>query len=306
VTTPHSIGDLNVSRLGLGTMSVTGAGVWGEPTDRQSALRLLKRAHELGVDFFDTADSYGPGVAETLVCEALSPYDGIVVATKGGLTRQGPGRWSRNCRPEHLRAACEASLRRLRVERIDLYQLHVVDPEVPLEASLEALLELRAEGKIRELGVCNVTASELERACSIAPIVSVQNRYSVADRGHEQVLEACELKGLAFIPWAPLAKGALARARGRIAKVARERGATPGQVALAWLLHRSPVALPIPATTSVSHLEENVGALTLDLTPEDVEAIGGQLHLGYAAHRLAHRARVRIGALERAIRETPL
>ena len=294
--------DLTVNRLGLGTMSLTGAGVWGEPRDPESACRVLRRARELGVDFFDTADSYGPGVAETLVSDALSPYHDLVIATKGGLTRQGPGRWSRNCRPEYLRSACEASLRRLGVDRIDLYQLHTVDPAVPLEESLGALVELQAEGKIRHIGVCNVDTSELERARAAAPIVSVQNRYSIADRSSEPVLALCERLGLTFIPWAPLAKGVLTRTGNRLRRAARRRAATPGQVALAWLLHRSPNTLPIPGTASADHLTENLGALDVDLTRDEVEHLGSQVLLGYAAQHVVRRARVRAGRLKHAIR----
>jgi len=218
-----------------------------------------------------------------------------VVATKGGLTRQGPGRWSRNCRPEYLRSACEGSLRRLRVDRIDLYQLHTVDPAVPIEESVGALVELQAEGKIRDIGVCNVSVAELQRALQVATVASVQNRYSIADRTSEPVLELCERAGLTFIPWAPLAKGALTRLGGRLRRVARRIEASPAQVALAWLLHRSPVTLPIPGTASIDHLEENVGALEIELASEDVEWIGGQVLFGYTAHRIVRRTRAKCG-----------
>jgi pyridoxine 4-dehydrogenase len=269
-----TIGDLVVRRLGFGTMSLTGPGVWDDPRDPAAAREVLRRAVALGVDFVDTADSYGPGVAEKLVSEALHPYDGVLVATKGGLTRQGPGRWSRNCRPEYLRAACEASLRRLRVERIDLYQLHTVDPTVAIEESVGGLDELRAEGKIRHIGLCNVDESELERALAVAPIVSVQNRFSLADRSSEELLERCERLGLAFVAWAPLAKGALARRSEALAALAETHGATPGQIALGWILSSSRATLPIPGTSSVAHLEENAAAADLRLMPEEIDALG--------------------------------
>jgi len=283
-------------------MSLTGAGVWGPPRDPAGARKLLGRARELGVDFFDTADSYGPEVSEVLISEALSPYEGIVVATKGGLTRQGPGRWERNCRPEYLRSACEASLHRLRVEQIDLYQLHTVDPAVPLEESLGALGELRDEGKIGEIGVCNVDVEQLRRALVVAPIVSVQNRYNLADRASEPVLELCESLGVAFIAWAPLAKGALTRAGGELRRIAGRYEATQSQVALAWLLQRSPVCLPIPGTSATMHLEENVRAGALCLSPDELESVGGRMPLGLAARRMARKARVRAGALKGAVK----
>jgi len=268
-----TLGELNVSRLGLGTMSLTGPGVWGTPEDANEARRVLRRAVELGIDFFDTADSYGPATVETLVADALHPYGGLVVATKAGLTRQGPGRWSRDARPEYLRAACHASLERLRIERIDLFQLHAVDPAVPIEESLGALSELRAEGKIRHVGVCNVDAEQLRRALAVEPIVSVQNRFSLADRASGDVLELCEANGLAFIPWAPLAKGTLTRAQQTLDGIAREHDATPGQVALAWILAASPVTIPIPGTSSVAHLEENAGASRVRLSAGDINAL---------------------------------
>jgi aryl-alcohol dehydrogenase-like predicted oxidoreductase len=268
-----TLGDLAVDRLGLGTMSLTGPGVWGAPADAGEARRVLRRAVELGIDFFDTADSYGPAAAETLVAEALHPYDGLVVATKAGLTRQGPGRWSRDARPEYLRAACHASLERLRVERIDLFQLHAVDPGVPVEESVGALSELRAEGKIRHVGVCNVDAEQLRRALAVEPIVSVQNRFSLADRSSRDVLELCERNGLAFIPWAPLAKGTLTRAQRTLDAIAEAHEATPGQVALAWILATSSATLPIPGTSSAAHLEENAGATRLRLSEDDLAAL---------------------------------
>lgn len=267
------IGDLVVHRLGLGTMSLTGRGVWGDPRDPAEARTVLRRAVELGVDFVDTADSYGPGVAEEIVAAALHPYEGVVVATKAGLTRQGPGRWSRNGRPEYLRAACHASLDRLRVERIDLYQLHAVDPTVPIEESVGGLEELRSEGKIRHIGLCNVTEDELQRARAVAPVVSVQNRFSLADRSARGLLERCEQLGLAFVAWAPLAKGTLARVDDPRREQAAMHGATPGQVALAWILAQSCATLPIPGTSSVPHLEENAAAASLWLSPEEVDAL---------------------------------
>jgi pyridoxine 4-dehydrogenase len=273
-TAPVRIGGLGVGRLGLGTMSLTGPGVWGSPKDVNEARRVLRRAVELGIDFFDTADSYGPATAETLVADALHPYDGIVVATKAGLTRQGPGRWGRDARPEHLRGACHASLQRLRIERIDLFQLHAVDSAVPIEESVGALSELRAEGKVRHVGVCNVDAEQLGRALAVEPVVSVQNRFSLADRSSRDVLERCEREGIAFIPWAPLAKGTLTRAQQTLDAIAGAHDATPGQVALAWILAASPMTIPIPGTSSVSHLEENAGAAALQLRDEDVALLG--------------------------------
>lgn len=289
---------LRVGRLGLGTMSLTGPGTWGPPADPGAAVELLRRARELGVTLFDTADSYGPGVAEMLVADAFGPtYDGVVVATKAGLTRQGPGRWDCDGRPEHLRAACEGSLRRLGSERIDLFQLHAVDPTVPLEESLGALVELRAEGKIRHIGICNVDRRQLERALTCAPVVSVQNRFSLAEREWDGVLAECERLNLAFLAWAPLAKGALAGSGGRLRSLADALDATPGQVALAWLLHYSPAAVPIPGTSSIGHLSENVAASTLELTPGQVGELERQLLLGYRARRLKRRARIRASAL---------
>jgi len=290
-----------VRRPGFGTMQLTGPGVWGHPTDREEALCVLRRSVELGVDFFDTADSYGPHVAESMVADALHPYRNLLVATKGGLRRQGPGRWSKDCRPEYLRAACEGSLRRLRVETIDLYQLHTVDPAVPLEDSLGALAELQVEGKIRRIGVCNVTVTELERALAIVPIASVQNRYSVADRSSEDVLAACEARGIAFVAWAPLAKGYLTGGRGRWGREAGARGVTPGQLALAWVLARSPVTLPIPGTASLAHLEENVQAAELRLDSEEVVALARPL-IGYQSRVVLRKARVRAGRLRQAVR----
>ncbi|HSY08777.1 MAG TPA: aldo/keto reductase [Steroidobacteraceae bacterium] len=249
--------DLHVHRLGFGAMRLTGPGVWGAPADRSAAVRVLRRALELGVNFIDTADSYGPGVSEEIIAEALHPYPpGLVIATKGGLTRAGPGAWGRDAHPLHLRSACEGSLRRLRLARIDLYQLHAVDPRVPLEDSLGELARLRAEGKIRHIGVSNVSAQELERAQRAVNVVSVQNRYNRAERDAEGVLRACERAGIAFIPWFPLGAG---------------REAENAPRALAWLLARSPVMLPIPGTSSVAHLEENVAAAALRLSAREVQ-----------------------------------
>jgi pyridoxine 4-dehydrogenase len=255
-----SIGaDLQVHRLGFGAMRLTGPGVWGEPADRAEAIRVLRRALELGVNFIDTADSYGPGVSEEIIAAALHPYPpGLVIATKGGLTRAGPGDWGRDAHPAHLRAACEGSLRRLRLARIDLYQLHAVDPRVPLEDSLGELARLQAQGKIRHIGVSNVSAQELARAQRTVTVVSVQNRYNLADRGSEAVLRDCERARIAFIPWFPLGAG---------------RDAANARGAIAWLLARSPVMLPIPGTSSVAHLEENVAAAALRLSVQDMEAM---------------------------------
>jgi pyridoxine 4-dehydrogenase len=267
--------DLEVRRLGFGAMRITGPGVIGWPEDRENSLAVLRRAVELGVNLIDTADSYGPEVSELLIAEALHPYpDGLVIATKGGLVHTERGRWPVDGSPEHLREACEASLRRLRLERIDLYQLHRPDPDVPLEDSVGELARLRQEGKIRHVGLSNVSVEQLARAHAIVPIASVQNRYSLAERKYEDVLEACERQGIAFLPWYPLAVGDLALPGGALGRIAGARGATPAQVALAWLLARSPVVCPIPGTASVSHLEENVAAASLELTDEELDALG--------------------------------
>jgi pyridoxine 4-dehydrogenase len=266
-------GDLEVRRLGFGAMRITGDGIWGPPPDPQGAKSVLRRAVELGVDFIDTASSYGPNVSEELIAEALHPYPGgLVIATKGGLTRPGPSQWEADCRPAALREACEGSLRRLRLERIDLYQLHTVDPNVPLEESVGALAELQNEGKIAHIGLSNVNVEQLGRAREIVPVVSVQNRYSVTDRDSEPVLDACERDGIAFIPWFPLGSGGLATA-GVISRIAQPHDASPFQVALAWLLARSPVMLPIPGTSSVEHLEENTAAASLRLAQEEFEEL---------------------------------
>jgi pyridoxine 4-dehydrogenase len=262
-----TLGDLTVNRMAFGAMRLTGQGVWGDLQDREAAKGVLRRAVELGVNLIDTAASYGPEVNEKLIADALHPYpEDLVIATKGGLTRPGPGQWQRDGRPETLRKSLEGSLQRLRVQRIDLYQLHTVDPRVPLEESVGTLAELQREGKIRHIGVSNVDARQLDSARKLVPVVSVQNRYSVADRHSEGVLDACERSGIAFLPWFPLALGELARAQGRLAQIARGCGATSAQVALAWLLRRSPAMVPIPGTSLVGHLEENVGAAGLDLT----------------------------------------
>jgi pyridoxine 4-dehydrogenase len=267
-------GDLEVRRFGYGAMRITGPGIWGAPEDPAGARELLKHVVQSGVNLIDTADSYGPEVSENLIAEALYPYpDDLVIATKGGLTRSGPGQWERNCRPERLKRCCEDSLRRLKLERIDVYQLHAVDPKVPVEDSMSALAELRDEGKIRHAAVCNVTVEELDRARQIVEVVSVQNRYNIADRASEDVLDVCEGDGLAFLPWFPLATGDLAKAGGPLDSVARKHSASPAQVALAWLLHHSPVMLPIAGTSSIAHFDENLEASELSLDEEDLAAL---------------------------------
>jgi aryl-alcohol dehydrogenase-like predicted oxidoreductase len=264
-------GDMPVRRMGFGAMRITGPGIWGEPADRENAKRVIRRAVELGVTLIDTADSYGPEVSERLLAEALHPYPaGVVIATKGGLTRGGPGEWYRNGKPAHLRKACEGSLKRLRLDRIDLYQLHAVDSAVKLEDSVGELARLRKDGKIRHVGLSNVGVEQLERARAIVPIVSVQNRYNLGDRASDGVIDACARQSIGFLPWYPLGTGELTRPGGPLDTVARRRGATQGQVALAWLLHRSPVMLPIPGTASLPHLEENVAAAALELTDADL------------------------------------
>ena len=266
--------DLRVNRLGFGAMRITGEGIWGKPENPEEARAVLKRVVELGINLIDTADSYGPEISERLIGETLHPYpDDLVIATKGGLLRDGPGQWRTDGRPEHLRQACEGSLRRLKVDRIDLYQLHRIDSRVPAEESLGALAELREEGKVRYVGLSEVGVKEIQRAQEIVPIVSVQNRYNLIDRGSEDVLGFCEREGIGFIPWFPLATGDLARPGGPLDEIAARHDASPGQVALAWLLWRSPVMLPIPGTSSVKHLEENVAAASLDLDEEELAAL---------------------------------
>jgi len=267
-------GDLTVHRLGFGAMRVTGDGIWGEPRDRHEAKAVLRRALDLGVDLIDTADSYGPFVSEDLIAEALHPYPaGLVIATKGGLTRSGPGQWHAVGRPEYLRQCVEMSLRRLRLDRIDLYQFHRVDLRTPLEESLGALGELQSQGKIRHIGLSNVSTEQLRAARSVVSVVSVQNRYNLTDRHAEDVLTACEHAGLGFLPWAPVAGGELARPGGPLDEAARRHGVSISQLSLAWLLHRSPVMLPIPGTSRVSHLEENMAAASVALRDEEWAAL---------------------------------
>ena len=258
--------DLRVTRLGFGAMRITGDGVWGGPANRAEAVRVLRRAVELGINFIDTADSYGPGVSEEIIAEALHPYAaGLVIATKGGFERPGPNQWVENGKPEHLRSACEGSLRRLRLDRIDLYQLHRIDPKVPPEDQLGALKDLQSQGKIKHIGLSEVNVRQIQHARTIVPIVSVQNRYSIVDRGSEDVLEYCEKQKIGFIPWFPLAAGQVPRGDSPIRRTAAQLKTTPSQVALAWLLARSPVMLPIPGTSRVEHLEENVAAADIKI-----------------------------------------
>ena len=264
-------GDLTVSRMGFGAMRLTGEGVWGSPSNPDEAKRVLRRALELGINFIDTADSYGPEVSEELIAEALHPYPAdLVIATKGGLTRPGPGRWAPDGRPEYLRASCEGSLRRLRLDQIPLYQFHRPDPKVPYWESIGALVELKAEGKIRHIGVSNVAEPDLRRAMDLTPVVSVQNRYNSADRSSESVVDLCEQEGLVFLPWAPIQDTGSNQAVG---EAAARHGADPRQIVLAWLLARSPQMLPIPGTGTVAHLEANVAAASVHLSPEEVAAI---------------------------------
>jgi aryl-alcohol dehydrogenase-like predicted oxidoreductase len=264
-------GDLTVNRLAFGAMRITGRGIWREPPDRDEATAVLRRAVELGVTFIDTADAYGPEVSEQLIAEALYPYpEDLVIATKGGLVRPGPGEWTPDGRPEHLRATCEGSLRRLRLDQIPVYQFHRPDPRVPIEESIGALVALKDEGKIRHIGVCNVSEDELRRAQRLTPIVSIQNRYNVADRRSESLVDLCEQESLAFLPWAPIQDTERVPA---VDEIAERHGAAPRQVALAWLLARSPAMLPIPGTGSVEHLEQNVAAAGLQLTDEEVATL---------------------------------
>jgi pyridoxine 4-dehydrogenase len=273
-------GDLAVNRLGFGAMRITGEGIWGWPIDRSKALQVLRRAVELGVNLIDTADAYGPETSELLIAEALHPYPkGLVIATKGGLTRPGPGQWVPNGRPEHLKQAVDGSLKRLRLDRIDLYQLHTVDRKVPLEQSLGALKEMQGAGKIRHVGLSNVSAQEIERARKILPIVSVQNQYNIQDRTSEKVLVYCEKESLGFMPWFPIGGGRGLKPENAVETAARDHGVSVFQVALAWLLQRSAVMLPIPGTSSIAHLEENVAAAKIKLTPAEwkaIDALAGQ------------------------------
>lgn len=267
--------DLRVTRLGFGSMRLTGKGIWGEPANRPEAIRVLRRAVELGINFIDTADSYGPNVAEEIIAEALHPYPaGLVIATKGGFERPGPNKWVENGSPEHLRSACEGSLRLLRLDRIDLYQLHRIDPKVPAEDQLGALKDLQAQGKIKHIGLSEVSVKQIQQAQKIVSVVSVQNRYSLADRGSEDVLQYCEKQKLGFIPWFPLAAGKLSGMDSPINRLATQLNATPSQIALAWLLSRSPVMLPIPGTSRVEHLEENVAAAALKIDANQLKEIG--------------------------------
>jgi pyridoxine 4-dehydrogenase len=271
-------GELTINRLGFGAMRITGKGVWGPPTDRDEAIRVLRRAVERGVNFIDTADSYGPAVSEEIIAEALYPYPkGLVIATKAGFDRPGPDKWVTNGRPEHLRAACEGSLRRLRLQQIDLYQLHRIDSAVPAADQLGALKDLQAEGKIKHIGLSEVSVEQIKHARTIVPIVSVQNRYSVVDRAADDVVTYCEKENIGFIPWFPLAAGDVSSA-GNIDRAAKKLNVTPSQLALAWLLWRSPVILPIPGTSSVSHLEENVAAAALKLDGGALQGLGKLAH----------------------------
>ena len=265
--------DLPVTRLGFGAMRITGDGIWGEPRDRAEAIRVLKRLPELGVDFIDTADSYGPFVSEDLIAEALHPYDGLVIATKGGLTRHGPNIWAPLGRPEYLRQCVLMSLRRLRVERIDLWQLHRIDPKVPADEQFGVLAAMQQEGLIRHVGLSQVGIDEIKVAQRFFPVVTVQNRYNLSDRADEAVLDHCARENIGFIPWYPLAAGELARPGGPVDRIAEAHGATAGQVALAWVLKRSPVMLPIPGTGRVAHLEENVAAAALELTDAEFDTL---------------------------------
>lgn len=267
-------GDLVVNRMGFGAMRITGKGIWDDPKDPAEAKRVLKRALELGVNFIDTADSYGPYVSEDLIAEALFPYaDGLVIATKGGLTRQGPDQWLPVGRPEYLRQCVEMSLRRLKTETIDLYQLHRIDPKVPAEESIGELKKMQTEGKIRHIGLSEVSVEELEHAQTIVDVVSVQNLYNLSERKSETLLDYCTEKSIGFIPWFPVAGGDLVKPGGALDEASKARGATVAQLALAWLLKRSPVMLPIPGTSSVAHLEENVAAASLSLTDDEFASL---------------------------------
>jgi pyridoxine 4-dehydrogenase len=269
-------GELVVHRMGFGAMRITGEGIWGPPADRDEAIRVLRRCMDLGIDLIDTAEAYGPHVSEELIAEALHPYpDGLVIATKGGFDRPGPGRWDENARPERLREEVEGSLRRLRLDRIDLWQLHRIDPAVPADDQFGAIAEMQREGKIRHVGLSEVSVEQLANARTMLEITTVQNLFNLTNRKSEAVLEACERDGLGFIPWWPLDVGRLSASGGVVAEIAARRDATPGQIALAWLLHRSPVMLPIPGTSKVAHLEENTAAAELELSEDDLATLDG-------------------------------
>ena len=265
---------LPVGQIGFGAMRITGPGIWGPPKNESEAIALLRRAVEKGVTFIDTADSYGPGISENLIAKALHPYPaGLVVATKGGLLRPGADRWVTDCRPEHLRSACADSLKRLRLECIEVYQLHAVDRRIPIEDSIGALTDLQREGKIRHIGISNVSERELARARAVASIVSVQNHYNLRDRSSDRVIDICAEAGMAFIPWYPLAAGRLAGPTSLLSRIAQSHSATPSQISLAWLLQRSPAVLPIPGTSSIAHLEENLAAASIRLTPDEFRTL---------------------------------
>jgi pyridoxine 4-dehydrogenase len=265
---------LPVGHIGFGAMRITGQGVWGPPRDESEALALLRRVVDRGVTFIDTADSYGPGISETLIAKALYPYPAeLVVATKGGLTRPGANRWVTDCRPEHLRRACADSLRRLKLERIELYQLHAIDHRIPIEDSIGALVDLQRDGRIHHIGVSNISERELARARAVATIVSVQNCYNLRDRSSDRLIDICASAGIAFIPWYPLAAGRLATPNSRLVRIAQSHGATPAQIVLAWLLQRSPAMLPIPGTSSIAHLEENLASASIRLSSDEFRAL---------------------------------
>ncbi len=278
-----ALGDLTVTRLGFGAMRITGPGIWGEPKDREEAKRTLRRVPELGIDLIDTADSYGPFVSEELIRETLHPYKGLVIATKGGLTRHGPNSWPPLGRPEYLRQCVLMSLRRLGLERIDLWQLHRIDAKVPRDEQFDVIAQMRKEGLIRHAGLSEVSVEEIRAAQKFFPVVTVQNRYNLVDRNSEDVLKHCEAHGIGFIPWAPLSSGSLAEGHSALADVAQRLRATPGQIALAWILKRSKVMLPIPGTGSVAHLEENVAAAGLELGDADMRALDMQGRAAWAA-----------------------
>jgi pyridoxine 4-dehydrogenase len=273
--------DLEINRLGFGAMRITGEGVWGEPKDRKEAVRVLRRALELGINFIDTADSYGPRVSEEIIAEALHPYPaGLIIATKAGFDRQGPNQWSENGKPEHLRSACDGSLKRLKLERIDLFQLHRIDPKVPAADQLGTLKDLQSEGKIKHIGLSEVSVAQIEHARTVVKIVTVQNRYSLADRASEDVLEYCEKSNIGFIPWFPLAAGKLSGPKNALQERAKQNKISTSQLALAWLLWRSPVLLPIPGTSSVKHLEENVAAAAVNVDGKKLLELGRTMQKG--------------------------